>query len=231
MIPKDKFIPTFAPLVQKYGPRYGVLCNSAVIGQAILESGWGTTQKAQFNNFFGLKYRPDRCPSAYGTFWSKSDEQNPDGSYRPVFDQWFAFTDPEMGVRGYYEYVSDSRYDNSKGIKDPEEYLTLIRKDGYATSLKYVEKVMKVVEDNKLRQYDQDPGPQPSLYKVQCGAFTVEANAKALEVALQSVGFQTCIVKGTKYFKVQCGAYKVFINAVRQQRRLLNNGFEAIIVD
>lgn len=53
---KQEFIEQIAGYVGKYAPQYGILCNSAVIAQAILESGWGESRlAAQYHNYFGLK--------------------------------------------------------------------------------------------------------------------------------------------------------------------------------
>ena len=53
---KQEFITQIADYVQKYAPQYGIRCCSAVIAQAILESGWGESRlAAQYHNYFGLK--------------------------------------------------------------------------------------------------------------------------------------------------------------------------------
>ena len=154
---QQAFINKIAPLVQKYAPQFGIKVCSPVIAQAILESGWGTTDKAQHNNFFGIKFYPGRVPSSYGEFYSQSSEQRPDGSYYPIICQWCAFADVAHGIKGYFEFLKNSpthNYDNLVGITDPRKYLETIRADGYATSLKYVENVYKRITDYDLTQYD-----------------------------------------------------------------------------
>lgn len=47
-----EFIQTIAPLVQKYAPKYGIKVASPIIAQACLESGYGTSKKAKFHNYF-----------------------------------------------------------------------------------------------------------------------------------------------------------------------------------
>ena len=50
------FIEQIAPLVLKYAPQYDIKAPSAVIAQAILESGWGeSTLASKYHNYFGLK--------------------------------------------------------------------------------------------------------------------------------------------------------------------------------
>jgi hypothetical protein len=154
---QQAFINKIAPLVQKYAPQFGIKVCSPIIAQAILESGWGTTDKARYNNFFGIKYYAGRVPSSYAPFYSQSSEQRPDGSYYPIICQWCAFASVEDGIKGYFEFLMNSpthNYDNLKGITDPHKYLEVIRADGYATSLKYVENVYKRIVDYNLTAYD-----------------------------------------------------------------------------
>ena len=55
-IAREKFIADIAGYVKKYAGQYGILCHSAVISQAVLESGWGESRlTSQYYNYFGLK--------------------------------------------------------------------------------------------------------------------------------------------------------------------------------
>ena len=50
---KQDFITKIASLVQKHAPVYGIKCPSAVIAQAILESGYGESiLAAKYHNYF-----------------------------------------------------------------------------------------------------------------------------------------------------------------------------------
>lgn len=150
------FINRIVPLVQKYAPQYGIAVCSPIIAQAIIESGHGTSELAvNANNFFGLKYRPGRCPSADDYYIKIGSEQNPDGSYASSEMKWFSFPDMEAGVQGYFDFINNYNYANLKGVTDPEQYLINIKADGYATSLKYVQNLMNVIERYNLTQYDK----------------------------------------------------------------------------
>ena len=146
------FISQIAPLVQKYAPEYGVACNSAVIAQAVLESGYGESRLSKrYHNYFGLK-----C----GTAWhGKSVNMLTQEEYRQnvmetIADNFRVYDSMEDGVKGYFEFIQLPRYQNLKGIKDPQEYLETIRADGYATDYRYVSKCMEIVDREALRQYD-----------------------------------------------------------------------------
>ena len=50
---KQEFITKIAALVQKHASAYGIKCPSAVIAQAILESGYGESiLAAKYHNYF-----------------------------------------------------------------------------------------------------------------------------------------------------------------------------------
>lgn len=150
------FINKIAPIIQKEAFSRGYKVPSAMIAQACCESGYGKSYKASFNNYFGLKYRPNRCPSACGTFVDGSQEQNPDGSYRPITDQWFKFRNMEDGVKGYFEFISIPNYDPVRqNITDPVEFITVLGQCKYYTSLTYPTTISRVIQTYNLTKYDK----------------------------------------------------------------------------
>lgn len=152
---QEQFIKEIAKYVQKYAPQYNVLCPSAVISQAVLESAAGTSELAiNAHNYFGLKYRAGRCPTASGIYYKIGSEQNADGSYTSSAMQWMKFSNMEDGVRGYFDFTNISAYKAIKNVSDPETYLKNIKAAGYATSIKYVENLMNVIKKYNLTQYD-----------------------------------------------------------------------------
>lgn len=152
---KTQFIESIAQAAIKYAPQYSICVISPVVAQACLESAYGTSNKARYNNFFGLKYRKDRVSCHSGYFHDGSQEQKADGTYYPVQDDWYAFASLEDGVRGYFQFINIDRYANLKGVTDAHKYLELLKEDGYATSLDYVENVWSVVQKYGLTKYDE----------------------------------------------------------------------------
>lgn len=151
----SNFIERIAMYVQRYAPSYSIRVHSPIIAQAILESGKGTSELAQnANNFFGLKYREGRCKTCIGIYHKVGSEQNPDGSYTSSAMQWCKFADMENGVIGYFDFINTKNYANLKEVTDPKTYLELIKADGYATSLKYVDNLMAVIKKYNLTQFD-----------------------------------------------------------------------------
>ena len=152
---KQEFIKQIAAYVKKYAPSYNIKVYSPIIAQAILESAYGTSELAvNAHNYFGLKYRAGRCKTCIGIYNKVGSEQNADGSYTSSSMQWCKFKDMENGVIGYFDFTNISNYANLKGVTDPRQYLENIKADGYATSLKYVDNLMSVIEQWGLTQYD-----------------------------------------------------------------------------
>lgn len=153
-----EFIEKIAPLQIKYAKKYGYKICSAAIAQACLESQYGQSKKAKWNNFYGLKFRNNRVNCNSGYFNDGGSEQNLDGTYTPLPSNtaWYAFSDMEHGVEGYYQFLNIPNYAAVKLASTPLEYLQAIKNAGYATSLDYVQNVFKVVQKWGLDKYDKE---------------------------------------------------------------------------
>ena len=69
-----------------------------------------------------------------------------------------------------------------------------------------------------------------TLYKVQCGAFTVKSNAENLKAKLIKEGFSDAyIVYANKLYKVQGGAFSAKSNAENLQNDLKKKGYHTFI--
>lgn len=151
---KEKFIEKIAKYCQKYAKEFGFKVVSPAIAQACLESAYGTSEKAKHYNYFGLKYKPDRITCNSGYFSDVSKEQKQDGSYITITTNWFNFTSMSKGVKGYYQFINTDNYKKVKEATTPKTYLQAIKDAGYATSIKYVDNVMAVINAWNLTKYD-----------------------------------------------------------------------------
>lgn len=150
------FVEQIAPLIQKHAPKYSIKVVSPIIAQAILESASGTSELAvKAHNYFGLKYRKGRCPTATGIYKKVGSEQMDTGLYVSSMMQWCKFPNMEDGVIGYFDFINVANYANLKGITSPEQYLINIKNDGYATSKNYVQNLMNVIGKYGLTKYDK----------------------------------------------------------------------------
>ena len=146
-----RFIETVGQYCRKYAPKYGIKCYSAVIAQAILESGWGKSKlSAKYHNYFGLK-----CGSKWkGKAVSMRTGEEYDGRRVTISAYFRAYPNMEQGIKGYFDFINTARYSNLKGVTSPKTYLSRIKADGYATSSNYVSSNMSIVNSYGLKAYD-----------------------------------------------------------------------------
>jgi hypothetical protein len=118
--------------------KYGIPWET-VVAQGILESASGTSKFAkERNNFFGI-----------GAF-----DSNPDNAY--------SYPTPKEGWEGYYKNIVQTSVYRDNGvfqeptITDPYKYLEAIKKAGYATDPKYVDKVSNLIDSIKLVAIDKE---------------------------------------------------------------------------
>lgn len=156
-----KFIEKIAKAVKKYAPKYGINVYSPILAQAILESAWGKSKLAENNNFFGLK-----AGSSYkGATVTMQTSEEVNGKRVTISDTFRAFKSVDAGVKGYFDFINTKRYENLKGVSDPETYLTNIKKDGYATASNYVASLMGVIAGYNLTSYDDKKTEAASVKK------------------------------------------------------------------
>lgn len=136
--------------LKEYAPRYHLKCYPVIIAQAIIESGWGKSYLAKKNNFFGLK-----C----GRYWKgksvnlQTKEEYVKGTLTNIRDNFRVYDTPADGVKGYCEFLMSRRYSNLKEIADNETYITLLCKDGYATSSSYKNSILNIITTYDLNKY------------------------------------------------------------------------------
>lgn len=143
----NEFIKEIAPLIQEH-----TKLASPVIAQAIVESGWGKSELAwKYHNYFGLK-----CGSGWigksVNCWTW--EEYPQGNLK-IQDNFRVFDSMKDGVKGYFDFIhSYNRYTNLRYAESPDEYLQMIKDDGYCTSSYYVDLCKSLILSNNLTKYD-----------------------------------------------------------------------------
>ena len=159
-----EFITKMAPLAVADMRKSGVLA-SVTLAQAILESGWGTSELAvNAFNFFGMKasLSGNTWPSAWdgATYTKDTGEQKESGEYYTVTAAFRKYLDAAASVADHSAYLTGAMKDGKKryaglaGEKDARKAITIIKEGGYATSLDYVEKVMNIINRYRLTAYD-----------------------------------------------------------------------------
>lgn len=146
------FINKIAPFIRSEAIGRGYHIASPIIAQACLESGYGLSVLAsKYHNYFGMKS---------GSRWkgksvnlSTKEEYKP-GILTPIKDNFRVYDSLEEGVKGYFDFISTTRYSNLKLTTTPRQYLEYIKADGYATSSSYVQNNMAVITKFGLTSYD-----------------------------------------------------------------------------
>lgn len=122
-----------------------------MMGQAILESGWGESGLAKYSkNLFGVKVPNSQKGKGKGHVYLTNEEIN--GKNIKIKDEFRKFDTYEQSIRQYLSLLS-GRYYSSFGVtkaKDYKEQLRLIKKAGYATASNYVDAVLNVITRNNL---------------------------------------------------------------------------------
>ena len=146
------FIFEIAPLVQKYAKQYGYSVASPIIAQACIESNYGLSKlSANYHNYFGMK-----CGSSWKgkSVNMQTKEEYSKGTLSTIRDNFRVYDSVEEGIKGYFDFISAKRYSNLKTATTPQQYLEMIRADGYATSYTYVTTNMNCIKKWDLTQYD-----------------------------------------------------------------------------
>ena len=134
-------------------PRFKIL-PSLTIAQAILESNWGKSMLSQrAHNYFGMKAGSSWKGATYS---AKTQEQTPAGKPFTINAAFRAYGSVAEGIRGYYVFLQYPRYQNLKGVTDYKEACRLIKADGWATDVKYADKLVSLIEKYGLTKYDEE---------------------------------------------------------------------------
>jgi N-acetylmuramoyl-L-alanine amidase len=162
-IEQKTFIERLVPLAQA-DMRYSGVLASITIAQACLESGYGTSELAVMaSNLFGMKC--NLSGNTWSSVWSgdkycKKTSECIDGRWMTVTAEFRQYPDIETSIRDHSMYLTGAmngtayRYAGLAGEKDPRKAATIIKTGGYATDPDYVDKIMAVIDEWNLTQYD-----------------------------------------------------------------------------
>lgn len=147
------FINSIAPIIQRIAAERGYHVCSPVIAQAICESNWGLSQLSlKYHNYFGLK-----CGSSWkgASVNMKTKEEYTPGITSEIRDNFRVYGSMEEGVKGYFDFISTKRYNALKNCTTPVQYLTEIKRAGYASSSTYVQTNTNIINKYHLTKFDK----------------------------------------------------------------------------
>lgn len=147
------FIGQIASLMQEEARKRGYEIVSTAIAQAIIESAAGTSSLGyKYHNYFGMK-----CGKSWkgASVNMKTKEEYKVGTLTTIRDNFRAYSSMAEGVRGYYDFISATRYLNLKTATTPKQYAEMLKADKYATSSSYVNTLVNTVNKYGLAKYDE----------------------------------------------------------------------------
>lgn len=234
---QKNFIKKVGALASADMKKSGVLA-SLTVAQAILESAWGKSELATGGNaLFGIK----ATKSWKGKVYCKDTKECYDGvnlvdvknaAFR-AYDSW------EESVEDHSAFLkANKRYKEVIGETDYKKACEAIKAAGYATDPDYVEKLVKLIEDYELTEFDgaavnqeaEKEAADKKYYRVQAGAFRRKEGANLMAEKIKKTGHTDVFVKLLNgLYKVQVGAYTQKSNAEATVKKLKAAGISCFI--
>lgn len=175
---EQEFISFMGPLAQADMVKSGVLA-SVTTAQAILESGYGSTELARnANNFFGMKCSlsgntwPGSTWDGVSKYRKQTGEEDANGNAYTITADFRKYASAADSVADHSAYLlgamngSKQRYAGLRGEKDPAKAIGIIKAGGYATDTKYVSKVLSIINKYNLTKYDQGSKEQEGKMEI-----------------------------------------------------------------
>lgn len=145
--------------------------SSVAIGMAALETGWGRSKMAtnytvdqglptqkvySVNTLFNIKCTTAVSPYQTGCVPVRTAEYKPDGTQYFIVDNFRTYANWGDSILDYGRLLtSASRYARAFDYKAyPDQFVTEVRKGGYATDPKYADLVISIMKGYDLYQYN-----------------------------------------------------------------------------
>lgn len=150
---QKKFVETIGKMAREDMGKSRILA-SVTIAQAILESGWGTSELCiNANAIFGIK-----ADARWGgKVYSKETKECYDGvNYTTITALFRAYESWEESVLDHSAFLAESqRYTAVIGETDYKAACRALKAAGYATDPSYPQKLISLIEQYKLTAYDK----------------------------------------------------------------------------
>lgn len=150
---EQEFIEEIAPYAQEIQSESGLYASISV-AQAALESNWGTSTLAQKeNNLYGIK--GDKSDPIYVT------EEYVNGDPIEIRAHFRSYPNYKASMNDHvrlFVYGTDWNSNLYRGVLEAETYTEAARAlvaSGYATDPAYAEKLINLIEEYELYQYDR----------------------------------------------------------------------------
>lgn len=147
---KREFINSVKEGALKGYAKYKIL-PSLTIAQAILESAWGSSKLSErANNLFGIKAVSNwsgKKITMETTEWYGDKKQKINADFR-------AYDSFNESIEDHNKLLAQSRYKPLSYCTDYKAACQKVYECGYATDPKYPEKLIRIIEENRLYEFD-----------------------------------------------------------------------------
>lgn len=198
----EQFTEKVVPVIIEKAKEKGYAFPSAIIAQAICESGvlrGGSILSNSHFNYFGMK----KGTSYKGaTVKLKTKEEYKQGVLTTIYAEFRSFPDIASGVEGYFEFLKLKRYANLKDATSPEDYIEKLKQDGWATSSTYINTLKKLLNDYGLKKYDNASNIIKINEQKQADKDTIKKNTENMQKILNNYGYNLAVdgILGVKTF-------------------------------
>jgi len=153
---KQAFIAEIVPVAKEMQASHGIM-PSIILAQAILESDWGTSElSAKYNNLFGIKSFSSNDHSV-----KLETKEYKDGKWETIKANFKVYASWSDCIRDHtLLFVQGVDWDPYlyQGVLLADDYQTAakaLQVAGYATDPGYAEKLVSLIKEYNLDQYDQ----------------------------------------------------------------------------
>lgn len=141
------YVKRFSKVAQTEMEKFGIPA-SITLAQGLLESNVGVSRLAtRNNNHFGIKCFSKKCRKGHCSNFTDDSHKDFFRKYRSAWESY----------RAHSKLLTAKRYSKLYKLKetDYKGWATGLKKAGYATDPKYAEKIIALIEDLNLNQYDK----------------------------------------------------------------------------
>lgn len=190
---REEFIRKFTDIAIRNYSKEKII-PSLVVAQAILESGYGTSElSVKACNYFGLNNYHDEVTREYGTYKMLAP-QEVNGTWVYNEEEFCKFDTVEQCCECLYKWYNRSKYKDLHTITQFEKACKFVQSKGYATDSQYANKLIKIIYEHKLYEYDNLVLDKHGYY-VQIGYFENYDRALAMRDRAIELGFKDCFIK------------------------------------
>ncbi|NHF61427.1 LysM peptidoglycan-binding domain-containing protein [Flavobacteriaceae bacterium TP-CH-4] len=141
-----EYIDTFSEIAQMEMKAYGIPA-SITLAQGLLESGFGRGELAlKSNNHFGIK-----CHRGWEGDRTYHDDDEAGECFRKYNHPMYSFRDHSIFLSGRSRYAGLFELDSD----DYKRWAKGLKQAGYATDKRYPQKLISLIEQHRLYQYDR----------------------------------------------------------------------------